>query len=69
MCSLRSVLAVKDGEVYEARPEKNARWYQHLLDSGFEENGIKPVPLESRTSTQYNQLFTVFLTGLLCLLP
>jgi hypothetical protein len=66
---LLSIFAMREGEVYEAHPEKNPRWYQRLLDSGFEENGIKPVPLESRTSTKYNNLFTVLFTSLMCLLP
>ncbi|KAK4457316.1 hypothetical protein QBC42DRAFT_236625 [Cladorrhinum samala] len=66
--TLASLFAVKDGEVYEVR-EKNPAWYQRLLDVGFEENGIKPVPLEQRTSRKYNNLFTVFLSCLLCLLP
>ncbi|KAH6856566.1 permease for cytosine/purines, uracil, thiamine, allantoin-domain-containing protein [Chaetomium sp. MPI-CAGE-AT-0009] len=48
-------LAAKDGE--------------RLLDAGVEENGIKPVPVDQRTSTQYSNLFTVFFTCLLCLLP
>lgn len=64
-----SLLAVGDGEVYEPHPEKNPKWYQRLLDAGVEENGIKPVPTEERTITRYNNLFTVFLTSLLCLLP
>ncbi|KAK4165860.1 hypothetical protein QBC43DRAFT_332951 [Cladorrhinum sp. PSN259] len=66
--TLASLLAVKDGEVYKAR-ETNPAWYQRLLDAGFEENGIKPVPIEHRTSRKYNNLFTVFLSCLLCLLP
>jgi hypothetical protein len=64
-----SLLAVGAGEVYEPHPEKNPRWYQKLLDSGVEENGIKPVPLENRTNTNYSNLFTIFFTCLLCLLP
>ena len=62
---LMSKLAVEDGEVYKAANEKNPRWYQRLLDVGIEENGIKPVPVEQRISTQYNNLFTVFFTCLL----
>lgn len=62
-------LTPRDGEVYEVQPEKNPRWYQKLLDAGVEENGIKPVPLEYRTNTQYSNLFTVFFTCLLNLLP
>ncbi len=64
-----SLLTVEAGEVYEAHPDKNSKWYQKLLDAGVEENGIKPVPVEHRTSTQYNNLFTVFFTCLLGLLP
>jgi hypothetical protein len=64
-----SRLTVKDGEVYEAHSENNPKWYQRLLDVGIEENGIKPVPVEARTNTQYNNLFTIFFTCLLCLLP
>jgi calcineurin-like phosphoesterase family protein len=64
-----SLLTVKDGEVYEVNYDKKPKWYRRLLDAGVEENGIKPVPLEQRTSTQYSNLFTVFFTCLLCLLP
>lgn len=66
---LLSFLALEEGEVYEVDPDKNPKWYQKLLDVGVEENGVKPVPLEQRTSTQYSNLFTVFFTCLLCLLP
>lgn len=62
-------LTARDGEVYEVHPENNPRWYQRLLDAGVEENGIKPVPLEYRTNTQYSNMFTVFFTCLLNLLP
>ncbi|KAK4146778.1 uncharacterized protein C8A04DRAFT_25346 [Dichotomopilus funicola] len=64
-----SLLTVRPGEVYKADADHNPKWYQKLLDAGIEENGIKPVPLEQRTVTQYSNLFTVFFTGLLCLLP
>lgn len=63
------ILSVKDGEVYNPDSEKNARWYQRLVDAGFEDNGIKPVPLEARTNTQYSNLFTIFFTSMLSLLP
>ncbi|KAK3398216.1 permease for cytosine/purines, uracil, thiamine, allantoin-domain-containing protein [Sordaria brevicollis] len=56
----------------ESLPKKqdtSPKWYQRLIDAGVEENGIQPIPVEGRTSTQYNQLFTVFFTCLLCLLP
>lgn len=64
-----SFLRVKQGEVYEIDAEKNPKWYQRLLDAGAEENGIKPVPLAQRTNTQYSNMFTMFFTCLLCLLP
>lgn len=63
------ILSVKDGEVYNPDSEKKARWYQRLVDAGFEDNGIKPVPLEARTNTQYSNLFTIFFTSMLSLLP
>ncbi|KAJ3578962.1 hypothetical protein NPX13_g1603 [Xylaria arbuscula] len=66
---LVSLLTVEDGVVYKPEAEEHTRWYQRLLDVGVEENGIKPVPVEKRTNTQYNNLFTVFFTGLLCILP
>lgn len=66
---LASLLAVEDGIVYKPEAEEHTRWYRTLLDAGVEENGIKPVPVEKRTNTQYNNLFTVFFTGLLCILP
>jgi hypothetical protein len=66
---LISLLKIKDGEVYEVNPEKHPRWYQRFLDTGAEENGIKPVPLSQRTNRQYSNLFTMFFTCLLCLLP
>lgn len=64
-----SLLRVEDGEVYQPHPEKNPKWYQRLLDVGVEENGIRPVPVEKRTNTQYFNLFTVLFTALMCLLP
>lgn len=62
-------LRVEEGEVYTAHSRKRPKWYQRLLDAGAEENGIKPVPAEQRTNTEYNNLFTVFFTSLFCLLP
>lgn len=60
---------LEEGEVYRAHSEKNPKWYQRILDAGAEENGVKPVPVDQRTKTQYNNMFTVFFTALLCLLP
>ncbi|KAH7160797.1 permease for cytosine/purines, uracil, thiamine, allantoin-domain-containing protein [Dactylonectria macrodidyma] len=58
-----SEVSVKHG------PVSNSRWYLKLLDAGVEENGIRPVPREERTQTEYSELFTVFFTCLLCVLP
>ncbi|KAH7222175.1 hypothetical protein BKA60DRAFT_594868 [Fusarium oxysporum] len=46
-----------------------SRWYRRVLDAGVEENGVRPVPIEQRTQTQHSNLFTVFFTCLLCILP
>ncbi|QPC61091.1 hypothetical protein HYE67_003322 [Fusarium culmorum] len=46
-----------------------SRWYKLFLRGYVEENGIRPVPPEERTETQHSNLFTVFFTGLLCILP
>lgn len=62
---ITSLLTVEPGVIYKPEPEKNPAWYQRLLDAGVEENGIKPVPVEKRTNTRYNNLFTVFFTSLL----
>lgn len=64
-----SLLTVEAGEVYKPQLEQHSRWYQRLLNAGIEENGIKPVPVEERTNTQYSDFFTVFFTCCLCLLP
>ncbi|KAM0810457.1 hypothetical protein AB5N19_10806 [Seiridium cardinale] len=66
---LPSFLVVEPGEIYKPDAENRPRWYQRLLDAGVEENGIKPVPVERRTNTSYNNLFSVFFTALLCVLP
>ncbi|KAH6965880.1 permease for cytosine/purines, uracil, thiamine, allantoin-domain-containing protein [Fusarium venenatum] len=46
-----------------------SKWYKLLLQAGVEQNGIRPVPPEERTETQHSNLFTVFFTCLLCILP
>ncbi|KPM38741.1 hypothetical protein AK830_g7817 [Neonectria ditissima] len=53
----------------EKGPLSNSKWYRKMLDAGVEENGIRPIPAEERTQTQFNNLFTVFFTCLLCVLP
>ncbi|WYZ45280.1 hypothetical protein EsH8_VIII_000596 [Colletotrichum jinshuiense] len=62
-------MTVQDGDVSQKNSIRNLKWYQRLLDAGVEGNGIQPVPLEGRTNTSYSNLFTVFFTSLLCLLP
>ncbi|PKS09029.1 hypothetical protein jhhlp_003642 [Lomentospora prolificans] len=66
---IASFLHLESGDVYTMRPEKNSKWYQKLLDLGIEENGIKPVPVELRTQTKYSDIFTVFFSCLLNILP
>jgi hypothetical protein len=68
---LASLFRVEHGVVYDPAGDQaeNPRWYQRLLDLGVEDNGIKPVPVEQRTLTRYNNLFTVFFTSMLCVLP
>ncbi|KAI4602900.1 hypothetical protein KJ359_008120 [Pestalotiopsis sp. 9143b] len=64
-----SFLAVEPGAIYNPEAASHPKWYQRLLDAGVEENGVKPVPVEERTNTAYNNLFSVFFTALLCVLP
>lgn len=40
-----------------------------LLNIGVEENGVQPVPPEGRTDTRHSNIFTVFFTCLLSVLP
>ncbi|OLN88227.1 Purine-cytosine permease fcyB 1 [Colletotrichum chlorophyti] len=62
-------MIVQDGDADQDNGSRNPTWYRRLLDAGVEENGVQPVPLERRINTNYSNLFTVFFTGLLCLLP
>lgn len=65
----------ENGESTSVSTARNAktgvfsRWYKRVLDAGVEENGVRPVPIEERTQTQHSNLFTVFFTCLLCILP
>lgn len=40
-----------------------------LRNIGVEENGVQPVPPEERTDTRHSNIFTVFFTCLLSVLP
>ncbi|KAH9242077.1 hypothetical protein K456DRAFT_1922654 [Colletotrichum gloeosporioides 23] len=66
---ITELMAVQDGEVHQKGSRQNPKWFQRLLDAGVEENGIRPVPIEERTNENYSNLFTVFFSSLLCLLP
>lgn len=55
----------RDDEVLKKR---SALW-RRVLGWGVEENGIVPVPLEKRLDERVANLFTVWFTALLCLLP
>ena len=43
-------------------------WFR-VLNWGVEEGGIAPVPVKARKDTRIVNLFTVWFTMLLCLLP
>ncbi|KAK1965127.1 NCS1 nucleoside transporter [Colletotrichum sublineola] len=66
---IAELATLEDGKMCHDEGSRNPKWYQRLLDAGVEENGVLPVPLEKRTNTNYSNLFTVFFTSLLCLLP
>ena len=53
----------------ESLPAKSIPLWFRILNWGVEEGGIEPVPLEKRTDTRFVNLFTVWFTALLCLLP
>lgn len=61
--------STSDSTTGNAKTGVLSRWYRRVLDAGVEENGIRPVPIEERTQTQHSNLFTVFFTCLLCILP
>ncbi|KAH7418825.1 purine-cytosine permease FCY22 [Cadophora sp. MPI-SDFR-AT-0126] len=64
----RSSAPVESSSVDEVLKPKSAVW-RKILGWGVEENGIIPVPLEKRTDERVFNLFTVWFTALLCLLP
>ena len=67
--ALVTTFAANNNEECEKHESTHSKWYRKLIDAGVEENGIRPVPLDERNQTQYNELFTVFFTCLLCVLP
>ncbi|TDZ26219.1 Purine-cytosine permease FCY21 [Colletotrichum orbiculare MAFF 240422] len=66
---ITELMTVQDGDADQKDRGRKFKWYQRLLDAGVEENGIRPVPAAERTNTNYSNLFTVFFSSLLCLLP
>ncbi|KAF4964865.1 hypothetical protein FSARC_7256 [Fusarium sarcochroum] len=54
---------------FAKRGNRLSKLHKLLVDAGVEENGIRPVAPEERTQTQHSNLFTVFFTCLLCILP
>jgi hypothetical protein len=40
-----------------------------LSATGVELRGVQPVPLDQRTDEQFNKIFTVWFTSLICPLP
>ncbi|OBT56320.1 hypothetical protein VE04_02846 [Pseudogymnoascus sp. 24MN13] len=59
---------VESSSFDEALKPKSAIW-RKILGWGVEENGIIPVPVEKRTDKRVFNLFTIWFTALLCLLP
>lgn len=64
----RSSTPVESSSFDEALKPKSAIW-RKILRWGVEENGIIPVPIVKRTDKRVFNLFTVWFTALLCLLP
>jgi hypothetical protein len=62
----RSDMESCEEESLEAKPK--SLWFR-VLNWGVEEGGIAPIPVEKRTDRRYINLFTVWFTALLCLLP
>lgn len=59
---------VESSSFDEVLKPKSAIW-RKILGWGVEENGIVPIPPEKRTDKRVLNLFTVWFTALLCLLP
>lgn len=68
VAATESSTPVESSSFDEALKPRSAIW-RKILGWGVEENGIIPVPIEKRTDKRIFNLFTVWLTALLCLLP
>lgn len=60
--------AVTTRDEQDSVKQRRPLWWR-VLNYGVETGGIAPVPLERRTDTRVVNLFTVWFTMLLCLLP
>lgn len=61
-------MEVESGEEESMDGKEKPLWFR-VLNWGVEEGGIAPIPASKRTDTRYVNLFTVWFTALLCLLP
>lgn len=61
-------LEAESGEEESLEDKPRPLWFR-ILNWGVEGGGIAPIPVEKRTDTRYVNLFTVWFTALLCLLP
>ena len=61
-------LELKSGKEEGVEDKSKPLWFR-ILNWGVEAGGIAPVPIEKRTDTRHVNLFTVWFTALLCLLP
>jgi hypothetical protein len=60
--------AESGGDEAGVEPRQRPLWFR-FLNCGVEEGGIAPVPVKDRKDTRIVNLFTVWFTMLLCLLP
>lgn len=68
VAAIESSTPVESSSFDESLKPQSAIW-RKILGWGVEENGIIPVSIEKRTDKRIFNLFTVWLTALLCLLP
>ena len=64
----KRALEFESGEEESFEAKQKPLWFR-VLNWGVEEGGIEPVPAEKRKDPRYINLFTVWFTALLCLLP
>ena len=64
----KRAMEVESGEEESLEGKERPLWFR-VLNWGVEEGGIAPISVSKRTDTRYVNLFTVWFTALLCLLP